>query len=80
MIAKLSLGGLIGALIGLAFVWWIEPTEAGGMGLLIVIPTAAGAAIGGIFFPSGKGKRTEDGGKDESEDDTSNGQTGHHDD
>jgi nitrogen fixation-related uncharacterized protein len=77
MFAKLGLGGLIGALIGIAFVWWIEPTDAGGTGLLIVTPIAVGAVIGGIFFPSGKGKQSEGGDKEEPKGETSNGQTEH---
>jgi hypothetical protein len=37
-IAKLGVGGGIGFLVGIALVWWIEPTTTGGIFLLIVIP------------------------------------------
>jgi hypothetical protein len=41
MLAKLAIGGGLGFLLGIALVWWVEPAEAGGTGLLILIPTVA---------------------------------------
>jgi hypothetical protein len=48
VIAKLGVGGGIGFLVGIVLVWWIEPTTDGGAMILIVIPIAFCATVGGI--------------------------------
>ncbi len=52
-LSKFGLGGGIGFLVGLAAVWWIKPTTAGGTALLIaiciVISIVLGATISKLF-------------------------------
>jgi ascorbate-specific PTS system EIIC-type component UlaA len=40
--------GGIGFLVGVGLVLWVKPTNAGGTGILIVIPIVIGMVIGGI--------------------------------
>lgn len=49
ILAKLGIGGGIGALIGLAIVVWVEPTTDGGVALLILIPIVICATITSIL-------------------------------
>jgi NhaP-type Na+/H+ and K+/H+ antiporter len=39
---KLGIGGLLGFLLGLATVWYVEPTTPGGTGLLLLICVSLG--------------------------------------
>jgi hypothetical protein len=48
LLSKLFVGGGIGFLIGLAFVWWVEPTTSGGAVLLTGIFVVLSAVVGGI--------------------------------
>jgi hypothetical protein len=49
LLPKLGIGGTIGFLVGLGLVSWVQPTERGGVTLLVVIPVIVGIAIGGIL-------------------------------
>ena len=42
---KLSTGGLIGFLLGLVAVWYVNPTTPGGTGLLLVICVVLGMLV-----------------------------------
>jgi hypothetical protein len=46
---KLGTGGLIGFLLGLAVIWYVEPTTAGGTGLLLVICVALGMLVSALI-------------------------------
>ena len=48
-LAKLGATGAVGFLIGLALVWWVEPTTNGGVALLIVAGIAIGIIAGAIW-------------------------------
>jgi hypothetical protein len=76
MFKNLSIGGGVGLLIGLALVWQIEPTEAGGIGLLVLIPIAICTALGGALS-LGKNKRSDESGSKRTDDETSKDQTDH---
>lgn len=45
----LGLAGSLGFLIGLGLMSYIDPTEPGGTFLLIAVPTAIFAVVGGII-------------------------------
>jgi hypothetical protein len=63
VITGLGVAGGIGVLIGIGLVAYIKPTEPGGVGILIALPTIICVTIGAIF-----GARTQKGkqkGKDE---------------
>jgi hypothetical protein len=49
MAKNLGVGGGLGALLGLFLIWWLEPSNAGGIGLLLFIPTVICTTIGGIL-------------------------------
>ena len=46
---QLGTGGLIGFLLGLVVVWYIDPTTPGGTGLLLVICVAIGVLLSTLF-------------------------------
>lgn len=46
-IKSLGTSGVIGALLGVALVLWIEPTTNGGIGLIIVVSILLCLAVGG---------------------------------
>jgi hypothetical protein len=48
-IKDLGLAGGVGALIGIILVWYIRPTEPGGIAFLIALPMIICAAISGII-------------------------------
>jgi hypothetical protein len=48
-IKELGIGGSIGLLVGIALVSWVEPTTAGGIGLLLIVGTLVGMIVGGIW-------------------------------
>jgi hypothetical protein len=54
IVAKLGIRGLVGALIGLVAVWWVEPDTAGGLGLLVAISMIVSMVVGGIISGSKK--------------------------
>jgi hypothetical protein len=81
MFTNLTIAGGIGALLGIALVWLIEPAETGGIGFLILIPTVAFTVLGGILsllFGKKKTKKKASDDKDngKSDDETSKAQTG----
>lgn len=43
-------GLFLGFLLGLFFVWWIEPSTAGGIGLILLICIFFSAAITGLLL------------------------------
>lgn len=47
-IAKPGVSGGLGFLLGLAAVWWVEPTTEGGITIIIAIFVIASTVIGGI--------------------------------
>jgi hypothetical protein len=49
VIKDLGIAGGIGVLIGIGLVLYIKPTETGGVGLLIALPTIICTTIGGII-------------------------------
>jgi len=78
MPTNLGVGAGLGALLGVALIWWIEPSNAGGKGLLLFISIAACTTVGGILsLLFGKKKKPDDKRKDNSKSDeeTSNDQT-----
>jgi hypothetical protein len=48
-IAKLGLSGSVGVLLGVAAVWWVEPTTGQGTAFLIAISVIVSTAIGGLI-------------------------------
>ena len=48
-IAKLGLSGSVGVLIGVAAVWWVEPTTGQGAALLIAVSVTFSTAVGGLI-------------------------------
>ena len=60
-IKSLGAGGMLGVLIGIALVSWIEPDTPGGTGLIIVVSVlATGVAFAMVraLFQSRTGERT----------------------
>jgi hypothetical protein len=53
-VAKLGVSGGIGLLIGIALVWWVEPTSTGGTVLLLVICIIGSTVLGGVISGSKK--------------------------
>ena len=47
---KLGVPGAVGLLLGLAMVWWVEPTTDGGTALLLVIAIAVCIVVGQIVL------------------------------
>lgn len=61
MLKNLGIAGGLGALLGLALIWWLEPSNAGGIGLLLFIPTVVCTTLGGILsLLLGKQKEPDD--------------------
>jgi hypothetical protein len=56
-ILKLGGSGGCGALLGIAAVWWIEPTTAGGTALLVAIGIIVGMVAGSIVSHLGAARR-----------------------
>lgn len=52
-IKKLGPSGIVGVLVGIGLVIWIEPTTDAGIGIIIIVSVfvflAAGAAIAALF-------------------------------
>jgi uncharacterized membrane protein YfcA len=62
-VAKLGISGGVGALIGLAAVWWVEPTTTEGTVLLILIWVLIFMVLGGIithFFGTKKNEQNKE--------------------
>jgi hypothetical protein len=57
LVGKLGISGGIGLLIGLLFVWWVEPTTNGGTAVLILIPTILCIVIGSVSSTILDGRR-----------------------
>jgi hypothetical protein len=49
LIAKIGIGGVVGILVGLAVVLWVEPTTTEGSVLLVIV-CIIGAIIAGKFL------------------------------
>ena len=55
-LGNLGVGGGIGFLVGVILVLWIEPTNAGGVWILMIISIVLCTTIGGIVSAIRKGK------------------------
>jgi hypothetical protein len=60
LIKDLGVAGGVGALIGIILVFYIEPTEAGGIALLVAIPIMIATIIGVLLRGKGKEKEGKD--------------------
>jgi hypothetical protein len=67
VIRGLGVAGGIGVLIGIGLVFYIRPTENGGVGFLIALPTIICTTIGGIIVAL-RGKKENGNGKDATDD------------
>lgn len=52
---ELAPGAIVGLLIGIGVVTWVEPGTTAGTGLLLLVCVAIGTVLGGLFSV-GKGK------------------------
>jgi len=48
IVKEFGLGGLIGLLLGIGVVSWVEPTTTGGVGLILLVTIVLGTVVGGI--------------------------------
>jgi predicted phage tail protein len=61
MIKNIGIASALGGLLGFALIWWAEPSNAGGIGWLILVPTLICAVLGGIVsLLFGKKKEPDD--------------------
>jgi hypothetical protein len=56
MVKELGLGGLIGLLLGIGVVSWVEPTTTGGVGLILLVTIVLGTVVGGIRLRGRQGR------------------------
>jgi hypothetical protein len=49
MLKDIGIGGGLGALLGILLIAWIEPTNAGGVALLLFISVVLCTTIGGVL-------------------------------
>jgi hypothetical protein len=58
LLKALTPGSLVGLLVGIGMVNWVDPGTAAGAGLLLFLCAAIGALVGWMVS-SGKGKKEE---------------------
>jgi hypothetical protein len=56
-IKELGLGGVVGLLLGIALVSWVQPRTTGGVGLILLVGVGVGTVVGGIWSAAMRGRK-----------------------
>jgi hypothetical protein len=56
-IKELGLGGIVGLLLGIALVSWVQPRTTGGVGLILLVGVGVGTVVGGMWLASKRGRK-----------------------
>jgi hypothetical protein len=48
-IKELGIGGVVGLLLGIALLTWVQPRTTGGVGLILIVSIGMGTVVGAVW-------------------------------